>query len=656
MLSWADAILPFVVAVAVIFVPGLLVGSAAGATRWHRWALAAPISFTIAGLGAVLFALIGVPFTTLSFAVSVVVVSVVVWGVRRLLGRRLAVTAVDAPIEQADAPAPAWVMPVALIVGLGVSAGMIGTRLLRGIGSPTAIAQLFDNVFHLNAVALIFSSGNGSSLTLGNLTDASRGFYPAAFHDVTAVVMGMGVSDVSVALNVVSITMAALVWPVSLVFLATRLFGARPQVVVVAGLCGWLFAAFPYRLFSFGVLYPFMAGLTMASVLVALVVEFFRARAARGRALAAAGIVAAAPGIALTHPSVVVAALVLASPFVIRALVEEISHRGDQGRDKSRLALGTAYLLGTFAAFMVIRPPLSTAPWDPTQSPREAVGSIALMSPGTGNIGWMLIPLAAVGVVTAIRRPRSHGVVLSMAAIGATLYFASAAMWHPLVRDLLAGVWYRDTERVAALFAIACIPIVLLGTLTIFDSAARAWGRIAPGRARSAQTIIVLVVIGAVILVVGQRGAIAQAQSWLSISFGQAGTQHLLTDDERELLEEVPEFVPPGDVVLGDAATGASLTPAFSDRKALTPHIFGARSREEKILLNRWEQAGTDPRVCQIIRDLHAYWALDFGTDGVLLGNERPELYGLDQLDDSPGIVEVARVGDAVLYEAAACR
>lgn len=656
MLPWADALVPFIAAASVIFIPGLLISSAAGATGWHRWALAAPLTFTVAGVSAIAYELVGIPFTTASFGAAAAALSVVTWLVARLLRRRF--SADVAASSQTARQRPARTMLFATAAGLIIPVVMISYRLLRGIGSPTAIAQLFDNVFHLNAVALIAASGKGSSLTLGNLTEASRGFYPAGFHDVVAVVMGLGVTDVSIALNVVSITMASLVWPISFMFLATRIFGSRAQVITAAGLSAWLFAAFPYRLFSFGVLYPFMAGLTMLPVLIALVIEFFGRKAPRraARPATTACIVAAAPGIALTHPSVVVAALVLATPFVVSAMARALRPGPGEDRDRLSLILGGAYVVGTIISFAVIRPPLSTAPWDPTQSPREAAGAIVLMSPGTSLIGWVLIPLAAVGLVVAIRRPGRHGAILASAAIGSILYFASAAMWHPLVRDLLVGVWYRDTERVSALFAIACLPLIVLGTLTLIDVTSRLVLRAVPRATARTGLVAAVIIVGMVIVVIGQRGALAQAGSWLSQSFGQAGAQPLLTDDERALLDEVPDFVPQDEVVVGDAATGASLTPAFSDREALTPHIFGARSDEEELLIERWRRAGVDPQVCEVIDDLKAYWALDFGTDGVLLGNERPDPYGLQRLDDAPGIAEVARVGDAVLYEAVACR
>ncbi len=658
MAPWVDAIVPFLIAVSVVIGPGLLVVSAAGARGWVRWSLAAPVTFSIAGLGAVLLGLLRLPFNPISFAVGLVALAAVVWFVRRLITRRFASgapTGDHTRIRWEHGLAP-WAVPAAVVVGLGLAAALISSRLMRGIGSPTAIAQLFDNVFHLNAIGLIQMTGNGSSLSLGNLTEASRGFYPAAFHDVVAVVMGLGVSDVSIALNAVSIVMAAVVWPVSLSFLATRIFGNRADIIVLSGICAGLFAAFPYRLFSFGVLYPFMSGLTMLPVLVALVMEFFRAGRSsfRRQVPVAVALAAAAPGIALTHPSVVVAALLLALVFAVPPLLR-LRRERTSVLARSQAAIALAYIVGTAAVFLIIRPPLSTAPWDPIQDPRAAVGSIALMSPGTGLIGWVLIPLAATGLVRAIRHARRYAAVLAMATTGSVLYFASAAMWHPFLRDLLAGVWYRDTERVSALFAIACLPLVILGAATITRAMAAGLGRVIPSSSAWLRTIIAVVLVGGLIVVVGQRGALTQAESWLGQSFGQAGVEPLLSEDERALLEEIPDIVPPNEVVLGDASTGASLTPAFSGREALTPHIFGERSKDEKMLLSRWDRVGADPSVCEVVRELDAYWALDFGTEGVL-GQDRPEIYGLDRLADSPGVEEVARVGDAALYEAVACR
>lgn len=655
-MSWIQAAPAFLVTGLLLFLPGLAVVSAGGARGLSRWASAVPVTFSIAGVSAIALELLSIPFTWLSFGATTLLLTGGVGAVRWFLLRRRSVPVLSFAAQPQPRPAhfSPQVMAAATVLALITAAGLIGARLLTSIRTPETIAQLFDNVFHLNATAIIHESGVGSSLTLGNLTPDSHAFYPAAFHDIAAIVMGLGVGDVAVTLNAVSILMSAVVWPLSLVYLMTRLFGNRVDVVIMTCVLASAFAAFPYRLFSFGVLYPFLAGLTMLPVLTALIVEFFGATRIRPVPLWSAVwmLLAVAPGIALTHPSVVVASLVFAAPFVLARVITVARQRHESVHAKPLLILGALYLLGTIITFIVIRPPLSSAPWTPFQNYREAIGSIVTASPGTAAVAWVLVPLVLAGIIAAARRPAQLWPTAALFVIGAVMYFASAATDNSTMRDLLSGVWYRDPERLAALFVIASLPLMLTGALAITH-----WIRVILRRRRGADHRLLAVAVVAVLVVLGGlRGPLPQGQQWMSESFGNAGVFSLLDPDERLLLEQVDVHVPEDGVVVGNPRTGASLSPAFANRATLAPHIYGERTSDEQYLLEHWDEAGEDPLVCPIIQRLSAFWALDFGSKDVQ-GVKIAPLPGTDlaNRDETTDITLLAQVGSAALYEATAC-
>lgn len=671
--SWFSALPAFAVTLLVFFAPGGLIASLAGARGLRRWALAAPITFTIAGVGAILLEFVGVPFTLLGVIVLTMLVAIAVVLVRLLLRRRgwiptstLGAPADTAPADIIAAPGKGRVVIWTLIAaGFGYAAAALGWRIMAGIGGPESIAQLFDNVFHLNAVHLITDTGVGSSLILGNLTEASRGFYPAALHDIAALIVTAGGFDVPTVLNTTAITLAAVVWPISAVFLTTRLFGARPAVVVLTAVLAPAIGAFPYRLLSFGVLYPFHAALVMLPVVLALLVELFGAGRVKTPPVVVSvlALIAVVPGVALAHPSAIVAALVFSIPFVIVRIVWAIRTRRDAGPRVTAAVLIACgvYAVGTLGAFLVVRPPLSTAPWDPSQSNKEALGAILSVSPSYTTLDWALLALCLIGIAGACMRLPRYWPILALYGIGAALYFASAALPAGGLRDLLSGVWYRDTIRLSALLVIAAFPLLVLGALTITRAVARLLARLQPGTSVEAPRATILrlgaaVLVALVIIPVTHRGPMAEAQRWLGESYGQTGGSALVDEDERALLDEVADLVPADGVVVGNPVTGASLVYALGDRKTLAPHIFGYRSPDEQYLLDRWDEAGTDPKVCEIIERLGAYWALDFGSHGVL-GESDDRLPGTDGLSEGPppGITEIARVGDVALFEATAC-
>lgn len=653
MLSWGAVIPVFVLALFVLFAPGLAIAFAGGARRLRLWAVSAPLTLTTAGLGAILLPFAGLHLNPLTFTcITMLGVLVALLG-RLVVVRRLGVGWAVPVGGRPPGPNPSPMRRLAPWIGLVIAAVVIGGRIISGITDPAAIAQLFDNVFHLNAVALVASTGEGSSLTLGNLTEASRSFYPAAFHDVAALMVQLSGAPVPVVMNSFALILCAVVWPLGAMYFTTRVFGARAEVFILTGALSGAFGSFPYRLLSFGVLYPFLAGLTMLPVLLGLIIEFFgRSRAGQSHQLPTfIAIAAISPGIALTHPSVLVAGALLGAPVALGALI--LSFRSRRTRS---LVFATVYLVGTAGAFLFVRPPLNSAPWTPDQSYKEAIGAIVAVSPGSIAVPWVVCALLVLGLFGAARRPRSYASVVGMFAIGAIVYFACAAVDNETVRDLLAGVWYRDTERVSALLTIAAFALVVGGALVLATLARAALSRLGLPRRATARRLLALALCAGLILLGTFRGPIPQAQEWIHQSFGQHGVQQLLSDDERAIMQDVRELVPSDGVVVGSPRTGASLTPAFADRRALAPHIFGNRTPAEQYLLDHWDEAGMDPAVCEYVQELNAFWALDFGTDDVL-GGVHTELAGTDALDaeQSPRITELARVGDAVLYEATAC-
>jgi hypothetical protein len=83
-------VLSVCVAIAVIAVPGLVTGLAAGL---RGWALAGPaplLSYAIGGLTGPWTAAVGLSFTPLTYALSTIVFTAIAYGIRKLTVRRWA--------------------------------------------------------------------------------------------------------------------------------------------------------------------------------------------------------------------------------------------------------------------------------------------------------------------------------------------------------------------------------------------------------------------------------------------------------------------------------------------------------------------------------------------------------------------------------------
>ncbi|WP_155848513.1 DUF6541 family protein [Arthrobacter sp. 35W] len=659
--------------------------AAAGVRRLNLVSLAAPVSFTVAAVLAIVFGLAGVPYNPGTYFAASAVLAAVAFGLRTLLVRRAGKGTAGAGygVLGANGRLPLashrrWAGPFVVIAAVAFPALVITYRYLRGFAHPDNLSQTFDNVYHLNAVRFIADHQMGSSLRLGNLTEASAGFYPAAMHDLMALVYMAGGSTVMEAVNIGTVVIGALIWPLSCIFLTTRIVGNRPVAILLTGVLSAGFSAFPYLMVAFGVLYPNHAAIALLPAALGLVIELLGLSRNKPTsfwppllALAAVG-----PGLALAHPSTVVALVGFSAPLVVARLIRswQSFRKGTESGRTVLMWLGFTvvyFIVGT-VIWTVLRPSLAAAPWTPFQSNARALGEVLASAPMGTTAAWVMLLCTVIGLYVIARRLRQFWWVLGMYLVGAALYVIVSSWALGDFRTFWTGVWYNDSFRLAALLPTVTLPVAVMGgEWLIFRIRALCDFVVASGRgnpkalapvvrpiaARLPQSTGIAAAI-AVILVLGlaaQGGTLSNVQQRLNTIFVTSSNSYLLTTDETAMLAAVPELVPASDVVVANPRTGGSLVYAVSDRQTLAPHIFGDRTPEEQYLLDHWDEAAYNSKVCPIIRDLNAYWALDFGDFEVVPGDT--PFTGLRSLTDgtAPGMELVKTIGDVKLYRVSAC-
>ncbi len=669
----------------IFFVPGLAILAAGGVRRLNLVCLAAPVSFSMASVLGILLGLLKLPYNPLSYLLASAAAAVLAFGLRALWLRRgrdgrasreRGVLGANGLIPMATSRQRLWPIPV--IVAVVIPAAIITYRYIRGFGTPDSLSQTFDNVYHLNAIRHIASIQNGSSLTLGNLTESSTGFYPAAMHDLMALVFMFGGASVMEVVNIGTIVIGAIIWPLSCIFLITRIVGNQATAIMAAGVLSAGFSAFPYLMVAFGVLYPNHAAIALLPVALGLVIEVLGLARCRPSsfwppliALALVG-----PGLVLAHPSAFVALVGFSTPpLLARVLLSWRSYR--RGRETGRaVSLWAAFSLVYMAAgalvWIFIRPSLAAAPWTPFQSNARALGEILASAPMGTTAAWAMMVLTVIGLYVAARRLGQYWWVIGMYLVGGALYLIVSSWTLGDFRTFWTGVWYNDSFRLAALLPVVTLPVAVMGAqwLTyrvrafgdfLVESGRSNPGRLAPfARPLAARLPSVTGVAAAVALVLGlgvaaQGGTLSNVQRRLDTIFETNPNSFLLTTDETAMLEEVAAVVPATDLVVANPRTGGSLVYAISDRRTLAPHIFGDRTPDEQYLLDHWNEAAYNTKVCPIVRDLNAYWALDFGDFEVVPGDE--PFIGLKDLgsDDVPGMRIEKSVGRVNLYRVTAC-
>lgn len=670
-MSWWQTAPTLIAACAVFFLPGLAVACSIGLRGLAMWAAAPAITVSLAGVSAVVAGLAGVGFNVLALLAAAAVTALAAVMIR-VAARRKRNGQAEVAGPRADLRTFPWLTAAAGVLGLGVAAFILAFRLVHMFGAPENISQTYDNIFHLNAIRYAFDTGNASSLLISGMTstETAPAFYPAAWHDMVVLLMQLTGASLPVAVNISNIVIAALVWPLASMFLASRVLGTHPLPLIVTGVLATGFAAFPYMMMDFGVLYPYALSLALLPVALGLTVSLLRqdADGAPRGWIAAVALVGVIPGMALAHPSSVVALLGLAAPVVVVALVKSgaVILRRNHGpasvlAPPAGLALYAAVVV---LAWIYLRPARDASFWGPVESQAQAIGEVLASAPLGRGLAWFIFLCTIVGLVLCARRPGYHWLLGTFLA-AAALFVVIAASPVGDFRWAVTGVWYSDPYRLAALLPIPTIAVAAVGCTALAQwladgfrkavSASRGDAAAKTGALRySLAAAAVFAVVGAAALawlVQGQNITNAQVRGTESYTAWEGAA--LLTDDEMALLERVAEQVEEDATVVGSPWTGASLVYALADRRSLTPFVYGELSDTAQNLLHELNQDGPlTPAVCDEAAALNSYYVLDFGSQEVHNGDHT---VGPENVGTREGFELVDSEGAAALYRISVC-
>ncbi|MBN9210069.1 MAG: hypothetical protein BGO45_00710 [Microbacterium sp. 71-36] len=615
--SWSVIVMPLIVSVLGLTVPGIAVMAAGwGVRRLRLLALAPVVSIAILGISATLAPLLGLGWSPLPILLVTLLAAGAAFGLRRWVGPE--------PGDRTPRAPFAWGL-----LALAAAAVAIALQMISVFGAPGNISQTFDAIVHLNTVAYAVAQHDASAFHIGATSDI--GFYPNGWHTVAALAAEMTGVSVPVAVNAATIALGAVAWPVSVVALSAALLGERTAVLVSSAALSTGFGAFPLLLLYFGVLYPNAMGYAVLPGGIAAVVHLLRVRGVAARVRAGVLVLAAAAGVGLSHPNAFLAMVALSAAIVVVELIGEV-----WAQPTRRGWIRVAAILAALALVMLFlwrfsRTGYDMSRWGPWQSTAQAVGEAILLSPRSYPITITISLLMIVGLITVVRRPRRNLVVLAPWVVASVMFVlvSGTGVGNP-IRELVTNPWYNDSFRLAALLPVAGIPLVVLGALTVVDLAAAALTSLrAPGAVRGLVAAVGVVIVFSVAVSPNVLRTANDARD----SFALTPTSALLTSDEEALLERLPETTPADAVIAGSAWTGASLAYAIGDREVLRKHVFGNIGADEQYLDNRLKDIDSDPKVCQVVDRLGVDYVLDFGAQNVWnnpgVGLDRQGLYGL---------------------------
>lgn len=674
---------PVLLLAAVIFLgPGLLVMRAAGVRGLPLFAVSGPTTVTLASAVAVAAPYAGIRYGIIPVAACALILTVTALVLRYVLAMRGLVfgaqprKSFNRSAENNGATGPTltsaqeWVRRGAIVAAFAIPAVIITVRFARIIGAPGNISQTYDNIFHLNAIGHILITGSGSSLTLGNLTEASAAFYPAAWHDLIALVASTASVSVPEAISAGNIVIAGVMWPLGMMYLISRISSGHVLPMLLTGALAAGFSSFPYLMIDFGVLYPNLLAIAIMPVALALTIDLLGLNPTKRRivpVLCQGALIL--PGLALAHPSFVVALFALALPLLLTKLVRLAA--GFQRRETTgRQLIGFAVLTAVFIPLVFIvwdmaGQSLTSSRWKPYQTVSQAIGEVLGAGPQGRHVSLVMFVMLVAGLVASIAR-RKLVWALGMAFVAAGLFIVASALPPSETRHFLTGVWYNDSYRLAAMLPVVLLPLAVLGGESILRGTAAAATRHRLGETASRMLRLpgatalekiapaAVLLLGVLVIAVGaQFGSVGKEQLLASANYRTSPNASLVSTDERALMDRLPARVPADAAVYGDPWTGASLTEGLALRRSVSPHIVGRRTPEELIIMSRLDEAGVNPVVCPAVKALNVQYALIF-DDREVHGGAHPNT-AMDKAESAPGLKLVDQQGPARLYQVTGC-
>jgi hypothetical protein len=550
-----------------------------------------------------------------------------------------------------------WRHRVAPLAAAALGGLLIFAVFVRRMWSADAVSQTYDANFHLNLVAEMLETGNASPLNIDLSSPGSPSFYPALWHAAVTLIVQVSHASIPLATNALMLVTATVIWTIGGVALSRTLFGPSLRVTITAGIVSAVLPSMPYAMGAYGILYPTLlatALLPYAMTALAKVLNFGHARATDPLSPLAQWILllGSLGAMGAAQPSGVFAFFVLAAPAVIAGVIRTIKR---QRASSTLIALGGGVVFFFVMVALWVIGQTADNDWETRNTFFNAFLEGAGGAPRFGSQAWAPVALALVGIFATFRWRRMRWLGVSWL-FGVLLFAVADGLENPDIRTFITGPWYNDSWRLSAIIAVALLPLIVFALdryLALIRFASR---RIVGNFTTWARTGVAVVGIALLTLALQSPG-MGQVPLYIQGKYDPTPKHaKLLDDDERALLERLPDEVPKDAIVVNNPWNGGALAQAISGREVLFPHTGGVYP-EERYELADGIATGT-PEACKIANSEKAQYVLDFGTRYVFKDTPRAEPFeNITDIkpEEAWALTEVDRQGDAVLYRVTGC-
>lgn len=578
---------------------------------------------------------------------------------------------------------PFW--SIALYVGIGsLVVTLVFVRNLDGAGS---FLQEIDNVFHLGLIKIFAETGDysffGNTLYSGSdvqflpPSELTAGFYPAAWHCLSAMVVSTLDCSIAMSANVVNTAMAGIVFPLSMCSLIYTLFDRSGKLQFCGSLCVMAAGAFPWVFLLFGPLYPNLMSYALLPLALSSFVDCFAPKVSvRSRMIAAASFVCAMVAIAASQPNAVFTAAVFLAPFCIWQVgrVSErlnISLRKRAAVRLSLMAIASFVIAAIWFAFysMPAFQEVVTFNWAATNTPAQAVVNVLTLGLTFHTAAQVLFGIAVfVGLFKALFSRRYRWMVVSYL-LAAIIYIVSTSS-EGFAKSLLAGFWYTDPFRLSATVGLFAIPFAALG-LSQFVSLALRMLKKKVNLGYRPVFVCSLAILSCLWLACvffpnftlpgyfSVDTAFSVVRAHVREQNDQKAT-NVLDADERSFIQKAMEIIPSGSLVLNEPNDGSAFAYSLYDMNIYYRYLTvdGVETSMSQVMRTSLADYTENPAVQQAVKDLGVEYVLILDQGGEqsdqrrFLGVYYPEQWvGFNKItDETPGFEVVLAEGDMRLY------
>lgn len=636
--------------------PGYLVLRALGVRGLLALGAAGGVTSGLAGVLAIGYDIIGLRWSLVTFLGGCLIVILIAL----LIGGLLRTTTDPAGEQVAGVGRLTGSQRGWLLLTGAVGAGVLSLAMMTGMQRADMPLQVWDAVYHLNAVWFVQETGNASSLGAfaPMYADTTAPYYPSVWHSIVAIAPGF--DNVTQAANASSIVIGTAVWMTSLVALTRVVWPGRALPVVATPILAATYVAFPVVAVSMLGVWPFAVSVACLPGALALMIAALRGNQTwRMHLVHALGFAASAAGVVLAHGSGLFSLALLAAPLLAVLIFRQGRRYWRRGHQVSvGVTAAVAVLAILVAGYWLINFPPVQAIVEYERGGQATywpgIGSLLIDRPliyvyGAKSVNLVVTALVFVGVWLTITRKHARWLVVALAA-SVVLTLLAAGPPENIFRSL-AGFWYTQPSRLNQLVVIPAVVLAAGGL---------AWTcrRLAERFTLSITGSTVVVMIGVALATFGLRWptqveVMSSVYSHWPIAWGTM----IDSEDELAMIDRAADTLPDDAVVLGEPVNGSPYLLARSGVDVVYPQLTPIAGSPERLLLaqsfNRWF---LEPDVCQAVRDLgvtHVYVDDLTFEEGGKWEDATQGLYRIST--DRPGFELVDRGGQASLWKFTGC-